>query len=280
MEDIFSEAVKFARSHYENFPVISFLLPKDLIPYVSIVYMFARKADDIADEGNIPDEKRVELLNKQKSFLTEALNGNPSSDFWKAVASTIEKFNLSKENFFALLDAFLQDVVKKRYSNEDELLRYCEKSANPVGRIILELFDIRSREIFSLSDKICTALQLTNFWQDVSLDLEKGRIYLPLNVMKKFGYSEELLLSRKFTPEFGRLMRYEIMFTERMFYEGREILNKLPFRLKAEINATLLGGLKILKKIKKINYNVLNYRVKLTKKDFVGIFLTTFLTLE
>ena len=280
IEEIYSQAVKLARSHYENFPVVSFLIPKHLVPHIAIFYMFARKADDIADEGNLPDEKRIELLNQQKNYLTASLNNAPSSPFWNTLANTIEKFKLTPENFYRLLDAFSQDATKKRYSTKEELLNYCENSANPVGRIILEFFNFRNEKIFELSDKICTALQLTNFWQDVSLDLQKGRIYIPRETLVKFNYSEDLISQRQFNEEFRELMKYEIEFTTKLFYEGKGILNKLPFRLKAEINATILGGLAILKKIEKINFNVLNYRVKLTKKDFLSIFVRTFLTLE
>jgi squalene synthase HpnC len=280
IEKIYSQAVKLARSHYENFPVVSFLIPKNLVPHIAIVYMFARKADDIADEGNLPDEKRLALLEQQKEYLTASLNNAPPSPFWKALANTIEEFQLTSENFYRLLDAFSQDAIKKRYATKEELLKYCENSANPVGRIILEFFNFRDKKIFELSDKICTALQLTNFWQDVSLDLQKGRIYIPQETFEKFNYSEDLLFQRQFSEEFQQLMKYEINFTEKLFYEGKGILNRLHFRLKAEINATILGGLAILKKIEKNNFNVLNYRVKLTKKDFLSIFVKTFLTLE
>ncbi len=280
VEKIYKEAIRLSYSHYENFPVLSFLLPKEILPHVAIIYKFAREADDIADEGEKPPEERIALLEERKKHLSDALNGNYHSPFYEALHNTIEKFQLSSKNLFNLLEAFLQDVKKNRYATQSELLEYCERSANPVGRIILELFDRRDEKTFALSDKICTALQLTNFWQDVSVDLQKNRIYIPKEILEKFHYTEELLFEKKFNENFRQLMEYEVNFTKKLFYEGRDILNKLPFRLKAEINATILGGFEILKKIEKINFNVLDYRVKLNKKDFLFLFLKTFLTLE
>ncbi len=280
LKRIYDEAIRLARSHYENFPVISFLISKQLVPHIAVVYTFARRADDIADEGNIPDTERLKLLKKQEELLLNALNGKPADNFWKALANTITELNLTPENFLKLLKAFSQDTLKKQYEDFQELLAYCENSANPVGRIVLEIFNIRNEKTFSLSDKICTALQLTNFWQDVSIDLGKERIYIPEEYFRKFNYDKTLLMEKQFTPGFREMMNSLVSKTEEIFFEGREILNRLPFRLKSEINFTILGGMTILKKIEEINFNVLNYRVTLNKKDILTILLKTFLTLE
>ena len=161
------------------FPVVSILVPKNLRKHVAIIYWFARTADDFADEGNMSEDERIEKLNDFENSLNDLLNGKFKSPFEQALHQTIKQKNLTPQLFFDLLKAFKQDVVKKRYNDFDEVLDYCNCSANPIGRLILELFDIRNEEAFNYSDKICTALQLTNFYQDIEIDYEKGRIYFP-----------------------------------------------------------------------------------------------------
>jgi squalene synthase HpnC len=280
LKEVYNSAIEEAKRHYENFPVVSVFLRKRLLPHVALFYVFARRADDIADEGNLTVEERLGKLRSYRNALSSALSGTFVSPFWEALSHTISKFDLTPQYFYDLLHAFEIDVLKKRFDTQEELYRYCRLSANPVGRVMLEFYGIRSPLAFSKADAITTALQLTNFWQDVSVDLQKGRIYLPLEIMKKFDYSEEKFLKKEFDFRFAELMRYEIGLTEKMFREGRELLNFLPFGLKIQINATIYGGLEILKKIKRIGFNVLNYRVKLNKMNFIWIFTKAFLTLE
>lgn len=271
-EDAYKSALSFAKSHYENFPVVSFLIPKQLQKHVAIIYWFARTADDLADEGNVPEETRLQNLNAFETRLTSLLNGVYTDDFDKALGATISEKKLTPSLFFDLLSAFKQDVTKKRYLNFGEMIDYSRRSANPVGRLILELFDIRDTEAFCLSDLICSALQFANFVQDTGVDFNKGRIYLPLDEMEKFGVGENLFDLNEKIGNFEELMKFQVDRIEKMFAEGRNLLKFLSGRLRFEIAWTLLGGMEILKKVKDINYNVIAKRPALKKSDFIILF--------
>lgn len=275
IENYYSEAIQFTKSHYENFPVISFFVKSDLRKHVAVIYQFARQADDIADEGDIEQNERIEKLEKYEEFLSRSLNSDFENGFWKILKNTISDKKLSESNFKDLLSAFKQDVVKDRYHDYDELLCYCSKSANPVGRLILELNTIFDETAFIYSDKICTALQLTNFYQDVSIDIKKNRIYLPLNEMAIFSVKESDIVEQKFTDDFIKLMKYEVERTKKLFSDGRKLLNYLPYRLKVQILVTIKGGEAILKKIEEMNYNTLNSRPTITKFELVNLFISS-----
>ncbi|MFZ1289449.1 MAG: squalene synthase HpnC [Melioribacteraceae bacterium] len=272
---LFNQAIDFTNSHYENFPVLSFFVPKNLRKYTAVVYQFARQADDISDEGNRSSQEKLVELEKYEIELINSLNQNYQNDFWKVFHHTVIAKNLSKENFINLIKAFKQDLIKFRYSNFDDLLNYCENSADPVGRIILEIYNIRNNEAKNYSDLICTALQLTNFYQDVSIDFQKGRIYIPQNEMYDFSIDENDIKNSTNKIKFAELMEFQVNRTKKMFLEGRKILNFLPFRLRLQILVTIKGGEEILNKIKKLNYDVINQRPKLNKIDFINIFLST-----
>jgi len=272
LESVYNETVKFAKSHYENFPVVSFFLPKNLRKYVAVIYCFARQADDIADEGNYSFDQRIERLNNYKKELSEALQGKFKEPFWEIFYLTVDKFKLTPQLFFDLLSAFEQDIHKTRYNSSDELLDYCKRSANPVGRIILEFFNIRDVKTIEYSDAICTALQLTNFYQDVSIDWLKERIYLPVSEMEKFFVNENYFIGKKCDENFIRLMKLQIEKTYNLFNEGKKLLPLLPHRLRFQIRLTILGGVEILKKIEKLNYDVLNFRPKLSIIEYVKLF--------
>ena len=272
-KDFYKQAITFAKTHYENFPVVSFIIPKELQKHIAVIYWFARTADDIADEGNLTEEERIKQLDELEKNFTSALNGNPQNDFETALVNTINEKKLTPSLFYDLLKAFKQDVTKKRYKDFDEVLNYCKHSANPVGRLILELFDIRNDESFSLSDKICTALQLTNFWQDLALDFEKGRIYLPQDEMQKLGVDEKLFELKENSLNLQQLLRHNISRTEEMFEDGKGLLKHLHGKLKFEIAWTILGGELIVRKIKKINYNTVNIRPKLGKAEYLTLAL-------
>lgn len=275
LTDGYLQAVTLAKQHYENFPVISFLVPKELQKHIAVIYWFARTADDFADEGNLSDAERLQKLNKFESNFISTLNGNPVNEIESALISTINDKKLDKVHFINLLKAFKQDVTKKRYQNFDEVLNYCKHSANPVGRLILELFNYRNDECFFYSDKICTALQLTNFYQDLQIDYQKGRIYLPGDEMESFGVSEKSFELNENSLNLQNLLRHNISRTEEMFKEGRQLLKYLKGRLKLEIKWTILGGELILKKIKTINYNTINIRPKLIRRDYFFLLLKT-----
>ncbi len=267
-KEFYNKAISFAKAHYENFPVISFLIPKYLQKHIAVIYWFARTADDIADEENLTEEERLKQLNEFENNFTTALNGKPKNEFEAALAASIKEKNLTVSLFYNLLKAFKQDVEKKRYENFDEVLDYCKHSANPVGRLILELYNFREEQPFELSDKVCTALQLTNFYQDLQVDFQKGRIYLPEDEMQKFGVAEKSFELKENSLNLQRLLRHNIGRTELIFNEGKGLLKFLKGRLKLEIGWTILGGEAILKKIKKLNYNTINVRPKLNKTDY------------
>lgn len=275
LDKAYHEALEFTKSHYENFPVVSLFIPKDLRKHIAVVYQFARQADDIADEGGENAEKRIEKLELYKNQLSNSLNGKYDSLFWAAFHNTVLQFNLTHKNFFNLLDAFNQDIIKKRYQTYNELLEYCEKSANPVGRIILELHNINDPQALDYSDAVCTALQLTNFYQDVSIDYEKDRIYLPNDEMEKFGVTENIFRLKENNINFQRLLKYQVERTLNLFENGENIFNKLPSRLRYQIKMTILGGKKILYKISRINFDVLHKRPTLTKFDISQIIFNT-----
>ncbi len=273
IEQAYKEALELAGEHYENFPVVSIFLPKPLRRHVGLVYYFARKADDIADEGALTPDERIAQLNEMAENLENALKGNYKNSYWFVLADTIRKFNITPDNLFNLLVAFKQDVTKKRFANFDEILDYCSNSANPVGRIILEFFDIRSDEALKHSDEICTALQLANFYQDVSVDILKNRIYVPLDEIESFGYSEEQYMNNIYNSEFRKLMDFQVKRAEKLFLNGERLVPLLPKNLRVQIIWTMLGGKKILEKVTKIEFKVLNYRPKLSKMQYLLLML-------
>lgn len=276
-EKYYNKALQFAKSHYENFPVISLFIKKDIQKHIAIIYQFARQADDIADEGIMSQDERITRLNNFEAELKKSLSKNFSGGFWKALNLTIEQYKLDSENFLALLKAFKQDVWKNRYKNFDELLRYCNNSANPIGRLILGLHNIHNPNAQKYSDKICTALQLTNFYQDVSIDIRKNRLYIPEDELANFRVGLDLIEQKQFSEEFKNMLKYQVDRTKRMFEEGKKLLSYLPIRLRIQIILTIKGGQEIIKKIEKQNYNVLENRPALSKIDFIKLFLGSLL---
>lgn len=274
----YASALDFAKNHYENFPVVSLLIPKELRKHVAIIYWFARTADDFADERNFNEDERLQYLNDFENSLNDLLEKKFNSPFEEALHETIKQKNLTSQLFNDLLKAFKQDVVKKRYENFEELLFYCKHSANPIGRLILELFNIRSNEAFNYSDKICTALQLTNFYQDIEIDYQKGRIYLPVDEIQKYDVTENMFAKKENNVNLKKLLAHNIERTQKLFDEGKNLLKYISGRLKFEIKWTILGGEAILNKIKKNDFEIFNARPKLTKTDFGALFIKSFLT--
>ncbi|MCH7962649.1 MAG: squalene synthase HpnC [Bacteroidetes bacterium] len=269
----YSKSLKFAKSHYENFPVVSFLLAKNLRKHVAIIYWFARTADDYADEGNFSEGERLDKLNNFEFRMKQLLNGKAESDYEIALANTINEKNLTAENFYKLINAFKQDVIKNRYENFEEVIDYCKYSANPIGRLTLELFDIRSEEAIKYSDKICTALQLTNFLQDVSIDYKKGRIYLPKDEMEMLQITEKMFEDKENNHKLKQLVKHNVDRIQILFDEGKKLFPLLNGRLKVEIIWTVAGGEDILDQIRKKDYNVLNNRPELSKTRMLSLFL-------
>lgn len=278
IQQALKDSLEAAKSHYENFPVASFLLPAKLRAPISLIYQFARQADDLADEGVETPETRIANLNlfREELELIQAYI-KPDSLFFQVLGEMIREENLPITPFFDLLEAFSQDVVKTRYENQAEVLSYCERSANPVGRLLLHLYGAASEQNLRSSDAICTALQLINFWQDVGIDMDKGRVYLPVEEMKQFNVSEAMLYAKVATPQFKALLAFKVNEAEAMMRSGASLGNRLPGRLGLEMRAIIAGGITILKKIREVDYDVFRHRPVLTKADWAILLSKAFL---
>ncbi len=259
LADSYRYCERLTRRHYENFPVGSRLLPKKLRPHVCAIYAFARRADDLADE-DFPEADRIPALEAWEFLLQKSQNVRVNHPVFLALRETIREFNIPTSLLVDLVTAFKMDVKVKRHPTFDHLLYYCQHSANPVGRLVLILFGYREEDLFGLSDKICTALQLANFWQDVAVDLEKNRIYIPLEDLERFRYSEAELFAREFNPQFRELLRFQIERSEQLFREGAPLVYKTGGRLGLELRCVVLGGLGICRKVRKLDFNTLATR--------------------
>ena len=247
--------------HYENFPVASLLLPRELREPVGVIYRFARTADDFADEGNDPPQARLEKLQGFRLELEGIASGRaPRLPLFADLARVIRAHALPLQLFHDLLDAFSQDVVKNRYADFAEVLDYSRRSANPVGRLLLTLFKKNSPENLEYSDRICTALQIINFWQDVAIDFRKDRIYLPLDEMRRFGVTEEHLAQQRCDRPFQDLMRFQVERARRLMMEGKPLVDRLEGRFRLEIAITVQGGLRILEKLEQAQYDMFRHR--------------------
>lgn len=270
---------RITKGHYENFPVASLLVPTRLRQHVCNIYAFARGADDFADEPAF-EGMRMERLDEWEEELKKAYQFSSVHPVFAALEETIRNFSIPQELLLNLIKAFKMDVIKDRYKNFEEVLYYCRHSANPVGRLILILFGFRREDWFLWSDHICTALQLANFWQDVSVDLKKGprgRIYLPQEEMVQFGVTEYDLEKGEVTPKIQALIQHQVTRTERLFLEGRPLCRAVSdFRLSFELKLTWLGGTTILEKIRADAFNVFE-RPIVTKTDWARLALRALL---
>lgn len=260
-----------ARAHYENFPVGSLLVPTARRKHVYSIYAFARTADDFADEGyadtTLTEARRLHSLDEWEAQLQSCYLGKATHPVFVALAATVEELQLPKQLFLDLLSAFKQDVSKRRYANFAEVLDYCRRSANPVGRLILRLFNYRDEHLDELSDAICTALQLANFWQDVAVDLQKDRIYLPQDEMLEYGVSLTDLQASNSSTEYCRLLTFQVERTRELFARGRALPDLVSGCLALELRLTWHGGMRILELIERQGYDTLRARPKLTGFD-------------
>ena len=259
-----------ADRHYENFPVASLLLPKRLRKHVAALYAFARIADDFSDEPEYEGVRRERLL-EWRSALADIGKRPAAHPVFLALEHTLKELELPKEPFDDLLSAFLQDTEKSRYATFDEVMDYCRRSANPVGRIVLMIHGYRDPELFRYSDAICTALQLANFWQDVSVDLKKDRVYIPEEDFKAQGYSEADLRMGVYNERFKNLMKFQICRTRALFEQGKPLPEKLHWPLSLEIRLTWYGGMQILKMIHKLDFDTIRTRPALKKRDWIPL---------
>jgi len=255
-----------ARAHYENFHVASLLLPARLHQDFYNVYAYCRWADDLGDEMGDPAES-LRLLEWWGAELEAMYRGQATHPVFLALRSTVERHGLPREPFKDLLRAFRQDQVVSRYKDWPDLLAYCRYSANPVGRLVLALFGYSDPERTRLSDATCTALQLANFWQDVSADLEKGRLYLPLELLARHGCHLEDIQARRTTPAFRAAMKEAVERAREFFMEGLPLAGMVSRRLAVDVELFSRGGLLILEKIERMNYEVLRARPVVTRAD-------------
>ena len=255
--------------HYENFPVASLLLPGPLRRPVAVIYRFARSADDFADEGERPAAERLGLLEGYRDELRRIASGRaPGEPLFEELREVIAAHRLPIEPFHDLLDAFAQDVTKKRYASFAEVLDYCRRSADPIGRLMLRLYGQASERHVLWSDSICSALQLVNFWQDVELDWAKDRVYLPQDEMARFGVSEAQVASRDAGGAWPALMRFQVERARAMLERGAPLALALPGRIGLEIRTVVQGGLRILQKIERAGGDVFGHRPVLRAWDW------------
>jgi squalene synthase HpnC len=257
---------RLAQSHYENFTIASWLMPRAMRPHMHAIYAYARMADDFADV-----DKSLAKLDEWEHELDAAYAGAPRHPVFVALADTARRFDIPREPFADLLCAFRSDVNFQGFDTIDDLLGYARYSANPVGRLVLYLFRYREPERQRLSDLVCSGLQLANFWQDVAVDFANGRIYFPRRDMERFAVSPDVLREGRVTPEFVALMKHEIEFARDLLVRGADLSRAVDRRLQRDILMFAGGGLAILRAIEKINYDVFNQRPKLGKLGYLAI---------
>jgi len=275
--DAFAFCRRMARTQYENFTVVSWFLPKHLQPYMFAIYGFCRQVDDLGDEAT---DDRLALLDRWEEDLERAYHGAPNHPVMVALQATVRKFDIPIEPFKKLITANRLDQQHQTWATYDDLLHYCDHSANPVGRLVLYVFGYRDEERQRLSDATCTALQLTNFWQDVKRDLNKGRIYLPLADMARFGYSAEELKRGVENDAFVRLMAFEVDRARHLFHEGLRLIPSVDGKLRLDLKLFTLGGMKILDAIEREHYHVLERRPHLSKAQKTRLVLGTYLKMK
>ena len=253
-----------ARVHYENFTVVSLLLPRRLVRHFHAVYAYCRWSDDLADETAGGDEA-LKLIAWWREELLACYGGTPRHPVMIALRETIRRFDIPARPFLDLLIAFEQDQRMKRYDTFDQLLGYCRNSANPVGRLVLYLFECFDGERAALSDEVCTGLQLANFWQDVARDFAIGRVYLPAEDRARFGYTDADLESQRCTPQFRELMRFEVDRARGYFDRGAKLLPLLPSEARTDVDLFIRGGRAILNAIEESDYDVWTCRPEVSK---------------
>jgi squalene synthase HpnC len=258
--------------HYENFHVVSFLLPKRLHQDFYNVYSFCRWADDLGDEiGDTTESLR--LLSWWRGELHKMYEGQASHPVFVSLKDTALRYKLPQSLFDDLITAFEQDQTVTRYRSFEDVFGYCRNSANPVGRLVLGLCGYNDPERQALSDATCTALQLANFWQDVIVDLEKDRVYLPLDLFDRHGYSVEALFQRRFDARFRAVMKDAVEVARELFLKGLPLAGMVDRRLAIDLELFSRGGMKVLEKIKRQDYNVLRARPAISKMERVGLLL-------
>lgn len=269
-KEILDASLTLATTHYENFPVASILLPKRYREPIGMIYSFARQADDFADEGDLSAEQRLSLLNDFRQELDRIEAGcPPASPFFIELARMIKTHVLPIQLFRDLLDAFSQDVVKTRYENFDEVMDYCRRSANPIGRLLLHLYGEATPDNLKSSDAICSALQIINFQQDVAIDYRKNRIYFPLDEMREYAITETQIAQGDTSGNWRQFMHFEINRARHMMRSGAPLGLRLPGRIGLELRTVIAGGERILDKLGACQGDMFRNRPVLKWHDWV-----------
>jgi squalene synthase HpnC len=259
--------------HYENFPVASWVLPRRCRAPVRLIYAFARLADDVADEGDAPDAARLAQLTELEQELDRIETGQPPQrPLLARLGEAIAEHSLPIQPFRDLLSAFAQDVTKKRYADFGEVMDYCRRSANPIGRLLLHVFRETAPRSLALSDGICASLQLINFLQDIEIDYRKGRIYLPQDEMERYGIGERQIAERDAGGLWSVFMRHQIERARRMLQAGAPLARVLKGRVGMELRMIVLGGERILKKLHESGGDVFGQRPRLDRRDWIYMF--------
>ena len=259
---------RIALEHYENFPVASWILPPAMRPHIAAIYAFARRADDFADEPGLDDAERLRLLDDWGARLDRGGRTGDGEDLiFRALDETIRAHDLPRSLFHDLLSAFRQDVVTKRYERWADVLDYCRRSANPVGRLVLRVAGYDNPALDAQSDAVCTALQLTNFWQDLAIDWRRGRLYLPIEDRDRAWARDSDLDAGRITPEWQAALRAVAARTHDLFRTGRDVCDGVDGRLRWELRLTWLGGSRILEKTEAVGFDVFNHRPTLAARD-------------
>jgi squalene synthase HpnC len=264
LDDAQQYCARLAKSHYENFSVVTWFLPKRLQQHFYNVYAYCRISDDLGDEVG-DRQQSLTLLDQWEVELQHCYSGEPHHPVFVALRETVREFDIPPHELSDLLRAFRQDQSVTRYPRFSDLLGYCRSSANPVGHLVLYLCGYRDAERQALSDYTCTALQLANFWQDVGVDYDKGRIYLPLEDFAKFGFSENDLAQRRATPQFLTMMKFEVERAREWFQRGLPLIQQVDRRLALDLELFSRGGLAILDAIERQGYDVLKSRPAISK---------------
>ncbi len=263
--------------HYENFPVASLLLPRRLVPAVEAIYAFARSADDIADEGDAAPAERLAALASYRAGLDGIARGAPAlAPMFARLAGVVAQYRLPLEPFYDLLSAFEQDVTVTSYADIASLLDYCRRSANPVGRLMLALYGAADARNLADSDAICSALQLINFIQDVAVDRSKGRIYLPLEDVRRFGLDPASLAAWHADGALRALLAFEVARARTLMLSGAPLVKRLPGRIGWELRLVVQGGLRILERIEMADYDVFERRPVLGWRDWLVMLWRSF----
>jgi len=270
LADAYIYCERLARRHYENFSVATWFLPKRLRQHFFNIYAYCRISDDLGDETGDPAAS-LQLLDEWERELNACYAGAPRHPVFVALAGTVRQFDIPEYEFSDLLTAFRQDQTTTRYETFDDLLGYCRNSANPVGHLVLYLCGYRDAERQQLSDFTCTALQLANFWQDVSIDYDKGRIYLPLEDLRKYSVSEEDISSQRNSTGFREMMRFEVQRAREWFDRGLPLVSKVGRELAIDIELFSRGGQEILSAIERQDYAVLGNRPVISKSRKLAI---------